>query len=109
MIKLLNGLGLYTKRQVDEVNRRIDKKHESLTEALSSVVKSKRAAERMEMQLFKLPFDFDNLISKYSAEKMNAFFYKMVDKLDQSTKGKEYLQRWGADLAKKVQVEEVQS
>ncbi len=79
IVNLLNSIGLYTKEQYDTVakekkmlaesNKKLRMETNSNSFYIAELVKTQKS----------LPFEFDNLISMYTKDQINAFVYKAIN------------------------------
>lgn len=89
LLKLLNTLGLYTKRQYLEVTDKVS---------------------GLEVQINELPYDFDILIDVYKAQQLNSLIYKAINRCYNNKELTFLLERWflrlkGACHAKHIKID----
>jgi len=94
IINLLNLIGLYTKEQYDtilkekkalaESNKKLEMKINSDSFYITELVKTQKS----------LPFEFDNLISMYTKDQINAFVYKAINHVRNNPDYRSLLSIW---------------
>lgn len=96
--KILKCLGLYTKREFNEVTKygaKITKENQELK------FKENAAAiyvAQLRKQIKSLPFEFVILIEHYSKDQINALTYELINKARNTPELRELLDRWEARI-----------
>lgn len=91
MSSFLNRLGLYTKKQYNEVENKQLKVIDKLTE---NITNQRWLISELEGKLNNLPYDFDFLIGKYSEKEINAFYYHLINNVRNDKTKSHLLERW---------------
>lgn len=98
MKKILNWLGLYTKKQyVSEMLRLEAHRLKTVKEKKDIQLKGNSnefLIKELKKSLSTLPFEFDTLILKYKKEQINAFVYKMINHARNTPEMRDLLDIW---------------
>ena len=94
MKKLLNSLGLYTKKQYDSVKKVVEDIDEQLEECEKSDTIIKARLDRCQSNLKKLPYEFEKLLEIYNEDQLNALAYEMINHIRNNREKRHLLERW---------------